>query len=146
MYRSLILFSIDPTFIKTFLMTFKSFTTVDELFDLLVARFNIQHPPNLTSDEYQDWVKLKQHVIQMRYVHRRKHASLFAYPSYLSVLNTFKSMIVDDDVLEKDDMYILDRMKEFISKEEVNRFAAAKQLLILIERSVSVRVHGPYLG
>jgi len=46
-------------------------------------------------------------------------------------------MIVDEDVLEKEDMYILDRMKEFISSDEVSRFAAAKSLMILIERSVS---------
>jgi son of sevenless-like protein len=47
-------------------------------------------------------------------------------------------MVVDDDVLEKDDLFILDRMKEFITAEEVARFPAAKQLLILIERAVSV--------
>jgi hypothetical protein len=45
-------------------------------------------------------------------------------------------MIVDDDVLEKEDMYILERMKAFITNEEVSCFAAAKSLLILIERSV----------
>lgn len=45
-------------------------------------------------------------------------------------------MIVDDDVLEKEDLYILDRMKEFISTDGVSNFAAAKQLLILIERTV----------
>jgi son of sevenless len=45
-------------------------------------------------------------------------------------------MVVDDDVLEKEDMYILDRMKEFISNEEVIKFAAAKQLMIFIERAV----------
>jgi hypothetical protein len=53
-----------------------------------------------------------------------------------SVINTFKSMVVDDDVLEKEDLYILDRMKNFISGEEVIKYAAAKQLLILIERAV----------
>jgi hypothetical protein len=46
-------------------------------------------------------------------------------------------MVVDDDVLEKEDLYILDRMKEFISNEEVIRLAAAKQLMIFIERAVS---------
>ncbi len=35
-------------------------------------------------------------------------------------------------------MYILGRMKEFASNEEVVTFAAAKQLLILIERAVSI--------
>ncbi|KAJ7482050.1 ras guanine nucleotide exchange factor domain-containing protein [Mycena galericulata] len=107
----------DPTFIKAFLMTFKSFTTVDDLFDLLVQRFWIQPPPKLTLVESEEWGKLKQHVIQIR------------------VLNTFKSMVVDDDVLEKEDLFILDRMKEFITTEEVSKFPAAKQLLILIERA-----------
>ena len=47
-------------------------------------------------------------------------------------------MVVDEDVLEKEDMYILDRMKSFISGEEAIKFAAAKQLLILIERAVRI--------
>ncbi|KAJ6519039.1 ras guanine nucleotide exchange factor domain-containing protein, partial [Mycena sanguinolenta] len=108
----------DPTFTKAFLMTFKSFSTVDDLFDLLVQRFWIQPPPKLTPAEREDWGKLKQHVIQAR------------------VLYTFKLLVVDDDALEKDDMFILDRMKEFLITEEVSTFpAAAKQLLILIERA-----------
>jgi son of sevenless len=56
----------DPTFGKAFLMTYKSFTTLDEVFDLLVARFHIQPPENLTQLEREDWCKLKQHVIQVR--------------------------------------------------------------------------------
>lgn len=50
------------------MMTFKSFTTVEELFDILVERFRIQPPPELTSKELETWGKLKQHVIQMRFV------------------------------------------------------------------------------
>ena len=46
-------------------------------------------------------------------------------------------MVTDDDILEKDDMYILSRMKDFASNEEVVTYTAAKQLLILIERAVS---------
>lgn len=49
-------------------MTYKSFTSLDELFDLLVQRFWIQPPPKLTPPEHEEWVKLKQHVIQMRSV------------------------------------------------------------------------------
>lgn len=47
-------------------------------------------------------------------------------------------LVVDDDVLEKADLGILDRMKEFIAIEEVARFPAAKQLWTLIERAVGV--------
>ncbi|KAL1736865.1 hypothetical protein EV714DRAFT_242305 [Schizophyllum commune] len=107
----------DPTYIRSFLMTFKSFTTLDELFDLLVQRFWIQPPPKLTPEEREDWGKNKQHIIQMR------------------VLNTFKSMVVDEDVLEKEDMYILDRMKQFVTTEPVKGFGAARVLLAQIERA-----------
>ncbi|RDB17922.1 Cell division control protein 25 [Hypsizygus marmoreus] len=106
----------DPTFTKAFLMTYKSFTTLDELFDLLVARFRIQPPAKLNPSEREEWGKLKQHVIQMR------------------VMNTFKTMVQDDDFLEKEDLYILDRMKAFLSSDEVAHFAAAKQLLSQIDR------------
>lgn len=129
-------FGTDPTFIKTFLMTYKSFTTLDELFDLLVKRFWIRPPDTLNARELEEWGKLKQHVIQMRYVAYLPGLLPSLNNLLPSVINIFKSMVVDDDVLEKEDMYVLDRIKEFISGEEVNKFAAAKQLLILLERAV----------
>ncbi|KAL1950628.1 hypothetical protein VTO73DRAFT_5752 [Trametes versicolor] len=104
-------------FNKNFLMTFKSFMTVDELFDHLAKRFWIQPPPGLKPQELEEWTRLKQQIVRVR------------------VLNTFRTMVTDDDILEKEDMYILGRMKEFASNEEVVTFAAAKQLLILIERA-----------
>lgn len=52
------------------------------------------------------------------------------------VLNTFKSMVTDEDILEKDDLHILDRMKVFVASEEVSRFGAAKPLTAQIERAV----------
>ncbi|KAF8073629.1 ras guanine nucleotide exchange factor domain-containing protein [Lyophyllum atratum] len=106
----------DPTFNQAFLMTFKSFTTVNELFDLLVARFRIEAPPDLKPNEREEWGKLKQHPIQMR------------------VLNTFKSMVQDEDVLDKEDLYILDRIKSFVSSAELAQVGAAKQLIIHIDR------------
>lgn len=124
-------------------MTYKSFTTLDELFDLLVARFRIQPPAKLKPNEREEWGKLKQHVIQMRSVYPSSIFSLFLLPPS-SVINTFKSMVLDDDVLEKEDAYILERMKAFVSSEEVAHFAAAKQLLIHIERAVSLVSYQPF--
>lgn len=49
-------------------MTYKSFTALDELFDLLVRRFYIQPPSNLAPAEFEEWKKLKQYIIQMRFV------------------------------------------------------------------------------
>jgi son of sevenless len=45
-------------------------------------------------------------------------------------------MIVDDDILESDETFILQRLKDFVSQEEVIGSAAAKQLMIHIERAV----------
>ncbi|KAF8630943.1 hypothetical protein AX17_005300 [Amanita inopinata Kibby_2008] len=110
---------LDPTYTKSFLMTYKSFTTVDELFDLLVARFRIQAPSNLAPQEWEEWAKLKQRLIQIR------------------VLNTFKSMVTDEDVLDKEEMFILDRMLEFVKSDEVSHLNAALQLRVNIERAKS---------
>lgn len=49
-------------------MTFKSFMTVDELFELLTKRFWVREPPELKPNELEEWTRLKQQVIRMRYV------------------------------------------------------------------------------
>jgi son of sevenless-like protein len=59
---------LDTKYNKTFLMTYKSFSTTNELFDLLAARFWIQPPDNLTPAELDEWKRLKQHVVRARLV------------------------------------------------------------------------------
>lgn len=51
-------------------------------------------------------------------------------------MNIFRLMVMDEDVLEKEEYYILDRIREFVNQDDVNKLAAAKQLMILIERAV----------
>lgn len=48
-------------------MTYKSFTTTNDLFELLVQRFWIQPPDNLEPEELEEWKTLKQHVVRVRY-------------------------------------------------------------------------------
>ncbi|GAW04872.1 cell division control protein [Lentinula edodes] len=84
----------DPNYSKAFLMTFKSFTTLNDLFDLLVERCRIQPPSGLATLQLRQWTSRKRNIVQFR------------------VINTFKSMLTDEDILEKDDLYILARMKE----------------------------------
>ncbi|KIJ14919.1 hypothetical protein PAXINDRAFT_115260 [Paxillus involutus ATCC 200175] len=107
--------SADPKFTRAFLMTFKSFMTLGDLFDHLVNRFWIQPPPNLDSQELGEWKHYKQNIIRIR------------------VINTMKSMVQDEDVLEED-LGILDRMVEFASRDDVMSIAASKQLLAAIKR------------
>ncbi|KAF9454846.1 ras GEF [Macrolepiota fuliginosa MF-IS2] len=108
---------VDLPYARAFLMTYKDFTTLDELFDLLVQRFRLQPPENLTPKELENWTKLKQHIVRNR------------------VLNTFRTMITEQYVLDKEDMYILARIKDFISQEDVGVMPAAKALRSLIERA-----------
>lgn len=47
-------------------------------------------------------------------------------------------MVTDDEVLEKDDIYILDRVKKFLLDPDVSVAPAAKNLLAAVERKVRI--------
>lgn len=53
-------------FRDTFLLTYQSFMTGQDLFDQLVRRWSIQPPPGLSEDEYDIWTKEKQKVVRFR--------------------------------------------------------------------------------
>ena len=59
---------LDSHFKNTFLLTYRSFTTASELFEMLVKRFSIQPPYGLAQDDYQKWVDKKQKPIRFRVV------------------------------------------------------------------------------
>ncbi|KAI1154971.1 ras guanine nucleotide exchange factor domain-containing protein [Nemania diffusa] len=59
---------LDSNFNNTFLLTYRSFTTARELFELLVKRFNIQPPEGLQSGDYEKWRDRKQKPIRFRVV------------------------------------------------------------------------------
>lgn len=56
----------DTTFTTIFLLTYRSFTTASELFELLVKRFNLQPPAGLNRDEYLIWEEHKQKTARFR--------------------------------------------------------------------------------
>lgn len=59
---------LDPAFNNTFLLTYRSFTTASELFEMLVKRWSIQPPHGLAREDYQTWVDRKQKPIRFRVV------------------------------------------------------------------------------
>ncbi|EFW98535.1 cell division control protein [Grosmannia clavigera kw1407] len=59
---------LDSSFNNTFLLTYRSFTSARELFELLVKRFSIQPPEGLTSGESEQWRDRKQKLIRFRVV------------------------------------------------------------------------------
>jgi hypothetical protein len=56
------------------------------------------------------------------------------------VLSIFELMVVSG-CLEKDDTYILDHMRKFLTNEEVHHFHVAKTLLPLIKCTVCNQYH-----
>lgn len=64
---------LDANFNNTFLLTYRSFTTARELFEMLVKRFSIQPPEGLTQSEYEMWRDGKQKLIRFRVVNILKN-------------------------------------------------------------------------
>ena len=56
----------DTAFFQAFLLTFRSFTSGDELFDMLVERYDIEQPSGMNPAEVLDWKRLKQTPIRLR--------------------------------------------------------------------------------
>jgi son of sevenless len=111
---------VDMKFVKTFMMTWKSFSELDELFELLTQRYWIEPPEGLRPAELEEWRKLKQQIVRTR------------------VLNTFKTLVTDeDDVLDTEDHYIYGRIKHFLLRDDVAVHSAAKPCLMWVERAVS---------
>lgn len=59
---------LDSSFNNTFLLTYRSFTSARELFELLVKRFGIQPPEGLNQIDYEIWRDRKQKLIRFRVV------------------------------------------------------------------------------
>ncbi|UNI19677.1 cell division cycle- protein [Purpureocillium takamizusanense] len=59
---------LDPNLNNTFLLTYRSFTSARELFELLVKRFGIQPPEGISQQDYEAWRDRKQKPIRFRVV------------------------------------------------------------------------------
>lgn len=59
---------LDSSFNNTFLLTYRSFTSARELFELLVKRFGIQPPDGLSQADFETWRDRKQKLIRFRVV------------------------------------------------------------------------------
>ena len=83
------------TFTNVFLMTFRTFTTADHLFNMLVERFHIKPNESLTESEYLNW-KANLRIPVQRLV--------------LDILNRW----LEDYQLFEEEPHIAQRLKEFL--------------------------------
>lgn len=109
----------DTTFTTIFLLTYRSFTTASELFELLVRRFNLQPPPGLNRDELAIWEE-----------HKQK-------PARFRVLNILKAWL-ELYWMENDDAAsraLLERILAFAKSTNVNtKIGLAKVLTTIVEQ------------
>lgn len=63
---------LDAAFNRTFLTTYKSFTTAGQLHDLLVRRFNVPPPAGLNPTQVTEWADRTKSVIQLRVINVMK--------------------------------------------------------------------------
>lgn len=49
------------------MLTYKSFTDLETLYDLLVQRFWVEPPVNLHPKEHRDWISQKRNIIRIRW-------------------------------------------------------------------------------
>ncbi|KAH3670340.1 hypothetical protein WICMUC_004836 [Wickerhamomyces mucosus] len=74
---------LDASFNLTFLLTFRSMMKTSTLMRLLIKRFNIEPPENLSYEEYTDWVEKKSYPIKLRVVNITKSLLLkYWVPNY----------------------------------------------------------------
>jgi son of sevenless-like protein len=112
----------DP-FPSIFLMTFRTFTTSEELFDLLLDRFSMTRPDNLNQVEVEDW----------------KRRCLV--PTQRHVLDVFNLWLEGHRLLEEDP-HIAQRLPDFIRQVAAPRLPVEGQALLQnIERLVSTPLH-----
>ncbi|KAI3646208.1 hypothetical protein MP228_009136 [Amoeboaphelidium protococcarum] len=122
--------NVDFDFVKTFLLTFRMFTTWQLVLDNVRARFQLQAPSNLSPFEQQKWYEVKLKPIQIR------------------VFKALK-MWMEDYWYEKEDGPHLDELKQFIKSvmypqmgKEAERLIelVARRLALRNERSTNIRL------
>ncbi|KAI8088828.1 ras guanine nucleotide exchange factor domain-containing protein [Halteromyces radiatus] len=85
---------LDSKFITTFLLTYRSFCTTEELFDALFSRYTLQAPAGLTEEELEIWSEKKLKLVRLR------------------VFNVIKSWL-DSYYLEEEDRGMLPTLLNF---------------------------------
>ncbi|KAG0040391.1 hypothetical protein BGZ82_003116 [Podila clonocystis] len=110
---------LDSNFVATFLLTYRSFASTEELFTLLFRRFSVIAPVGLDEYEMEEWTRRKLTPIRLR------------------VMNIIKSWLeayyLED---EEEDRQILPRIKEFCEANLMHETISftAVQLMKLVEK------------
>jgi son of sevenless-like protein len=112
---------LDSNFIATFLLTYRSFCSTDDFFDMLVKRFMIQPPEGLTHEELEVWQEKKQTPVRLR------------------VFNIMKTWLEAYYIDDGEDLRCLEKMREFARTTMYEHMAfASVSLTKVIEKRVCI--------
>ncbi|TPX62785.1 hypothetical protein SpCBS45565_g06925 [Spizellomyces sp. 'palustris'] len=110
--------SLDPDFTLTFLLTYRSFTNSIEFIDLLLKRFSIHPPSELTTQEMELWVEKKLTPVRLR------------------VFNTIKNWIetyaLDDDPMDRETLAMIKNFAQTTMSQPMT--LASQQITRLVEK------------
>ena len=86
-------------FRRAFLVTFRTFATSTEVFDLLVAQYELEEPQNLTKEEFDHWRREKLRPTQKRVLTiltmwLEEYDLLNQDPEVAPILQNFLSLII----------------------------------------------------
>jgi hypothetical protein len=108
----------SKTFSDAFLMTFRTFTTPDAFFDMLLERYHAPPPSDLPETAIASWIA---HV---------------RFPRRLRVLETFAAWLEDHRLLDEEP-YVAGRLTEFLKNvDDASLTGTAESLLQAIQRLV----------
>jgi son of sevenless len=119
---------LDSSFNNTFLLTYRSFTSARELFELLVKRFNIQPPEGLNQGEYEQWRDRKQKLIRFRVVNIIK--------------NWFDNFWLEDSTLEETKTLIRDVYTFARDTVKSTETPGSAQLMAILEQRLNGKDSG----
>jgi hypothetical protein len=109
----------DSRYIQCFLWTFRSFSTTQQVLELLEKRYNLPQPPSLTADELKQWTEAKLHPVRLRVI---------------NVLKQWIETYLDDE----DEHLVLPRVKSFYTSHSNSQDRFVQQLINLVEKRVSI--------
>jgi son of sevenless-like protein len=111
---------LDSNFIATFLLTYRSFCSTEEFFDMLVKRFMIHSHEDLTPEELEVWQEKKQTPVRLR------------------VFNIMKTWL-ETYYIDGQDSHCLERMRGFATTTMHENMAfAAVSLMKVIDKRVCI--------
>eukprot|EP00794_Sanderia_malayensis_P019912 gene19912-21859_t len=122
----------DPTFVRIFLTTYRSFCNPEEFLDLLIKRYEIPEPP--PSDKDQLAIQRGQPVVREDLKKFRKE---YAQPVQLRVLNVVRQWVDQHFYDFERDTELLRKLEDFFSR--IRRSTAVKKWVRSIDKMIQRR-------